>query len=95
MIKPLTHPRKFTVNDFAKDLHCKFYRQKLVQNLLTEYGYYVHNVNELKFDLVWFHSISTVVDYLIPNTVYTYIINIYDFVDNTFKWARANFFAHS
>ena len=28
--------------------------------------------------LVWFGGISTIVGYLMPNLVYTYILNIYD-----------------
>ena len=28
--------------------------------------------------MVWFNGISTIVGYLMPNPVYTYIINIYD-----------------
>ena len=34
------------------------------------------------FGLVWFYSISTIVGYLIPNPLYTYIyiLNIYDLV---------------
>ena len=30
------------------------------------------------FGWVWFHGISTIVDYLMPNPLYTYILNIYD-----------------
>ena len=30
--------------------------------------------------LVWFYGISTAVGYLIPNPLYTYILNIYDLV---------------
>ena len=41
------------------------------------------------FGLVGFHGISTIVGYLMPNSVYTYVLNIYDllthFVDNIFK----------
>ena len=32
------------------------------------------------FSLVGFHGISTIVGYLIPNPLYTYISNIYDLV---------------
>ena len=32
------------------------------------------------FGLVGFYSISKIVGYLMPNTLYTYIINIYDLV---------------
>ena len=32
------------------------------------------------FGLVWFHGISTLVGYLMPNPIYTYILNIYDLV---------------
>ena len=28
----------------------------------------------------WFHGISTIVGYLMPNPVFTYILNIYDLV---------------
>ena len=51
--------------------------------------------NTLTILLGWlrFYVISTIVDYLMLNTVYTYILNIYDlfthFVDNILKpvWA--------
>ena len=32
------------------------------------------------FGLVWFYGISTIVDYLMPNPVYTYTLNIYRLV---------------
>ena len=32
------------------------------------------------YDLVWFYGISTIVGYLMPNPLYTYILNIYDLV---------------
>ena len=41
------------------------------------------NVNRAKrfwFDLFGFNGISTFVGYLIPNTVYTHVLNIYDLV---------------
>ena len=47
-------------------------------------------------DLLWFYGISTIVGYLMPNPLYTYILNIYDkwthFVDNIFKRAWAYLF---
>ena len=30
--------------------------------------------------MVWFYGISTIVGYLMPNPLYTYISNIYDLV---------------
>ena len=33
-----------------------------------------------QFGLVWFHGISTIVGYLMPNSLYTYILDIYDLV---------------
>ena len=30
--------------------------------------------------LVWFYGISTIVGYLMPNSLYTYILDIYDLV---------------
>ena len=48
---------------------------------------------------VGFHSLSTIVGHLMPNAIYTYILDIHDlkthFVDNIFKQAWAHFFAHS
>ena len=32
------------------------------------------------FALLWFYGISTIVGYLMPNPLYTYILNIYDLV---------------
>ena len=32
------------------------------------------------FGLVWFDGISPIVGYLMPNPLYTYIFNIYDYV---------------
>ena len=32
------------------------------------------------FGLVWFHGISTIVGYLMPNSLHTFILNIYDLV---------------
>ena len=32
------------------------------------------------FGLVWFYGISTIVGYLMPNPLYTYMLNIYDLV---------------
>ena len=41
------------------------------------------------FGLVWFYGISTIAGYLMPNTVYTWILDIYDFVD------KISFLAHN
>ena len=43
------------------------------------------NNNYFAFGLVWFgwvgfYDISTIVGYLMPNPLYTYILNIYDLV---------------
>ena len=32
------------------------------------------------FGLVWFYDVSTIVGYLSPNPLYTYILNVYDLV---------------
>ena len=39
---------------------------------------YFDAVNQLWFGLVWLHGISTIVSYLMPNLLYTYILIIYD-----------------
>ena len=47
----------------------------------------------IRFDLVWFYGLSTIVGYLMSNPVYTYILNIYiydfqtNFVENILKHA--------
>ena len=33
-----------------------------------------------RFDLVWFYGISTIVGYLMPNPLFTYVSNIYGLV---------------
>ena len=38
--------------------------------------YYIYII----FGLFWFYGISTKVGYLMPNPLYTYILNIYDLV---------------
>ena len=40
---------------------------------------YIH-IKYIGFGLVVFYGISTLVSYLMPSPVYTYILNIYDFV---------------
>ena len=37
-------------------------------------------IKYILFGLVWFYGISTIVGYLMPNPLYTYILNIYDLV---------------
>ena len=47
---------------------------------------------------VWFYGISTIIGYLMLNPLYTYMLNIYmktHFVNNIFKQAWVNLFAHS
>ena len=55
------------------------------------------NIMILMFvDLFMFYCISTLVGYLMPNPVYTYISNIYNslryFIDNIFRCVWAHFF---
>ena len=37
-------------------------------------------IKYILFGLVWFYVISTIVGYLMPNALYTYILNTYDLV---------------
>ena len=37
-------------------------------------------LNSNPWNLLWFYGISTIVGYLMPNPLYTYILNIYDLV---------------
>ena len=41
---------------------------------------FFHKCNSALFGLVWFYGISTIVGCLMPNPLYTYILNIYDLV---------------
>ena len=50
-----------------------------------------HKRKSALVDLVGFYGISTIVGYLMPNPVYTYILFVNTFVDNIFKWAQAHF----
>ena len=50
----------------------------------------LHNVTQI-ISLVWFYGISTLLGYLMPNSLNIYVLNMYDLlthsVDNVFKWA--------
>ena len=39
-----------------------------------------HTNTNYRLGLVWFDSISTTVGYFMPNLLYTYILDIYDWV---------------
>ena len=59
-----------SINNFAK-------KKRVALNL--------KNWHEVKWfgliaprELVWFYEISTIVGYLMPNPIYTYILDIYD-----------------
>ena len=51
--------------------HCRLFNAKSSVYIYIKY---------IGFGLVWFYGISTIVDYLLPNPFYTYILNIYDLV---------------
>ena len=51
--------------------HCRLFNAKSSLYMYIKY---------IKFTLVVFYGISTIVDYLMPNLLYTYILNIYDLV---------------
>ena len=38
------------------------------------------NIKYIKFGLVGFYGISTIISYLMPNSLYTHILDIYDLV---------------
>ena len=44
------------------------------------YTYILNRYDLVRFGLVWFYGISTIVGYLMPNPLYTYIFDIYDLV---------------
>ncbi len=39
-----------------------------------------HGGSHKWFGLVWFYGISTIIGYLMPNPLYTYILDMYDLV---------------
>ena len=51
--------------------HCRLFKDKSSLYICIKY---------ISFGLVGFYGISTFVDYLMPNLLYTYILNIYDLV---------------
>ena len=50
-----------------------------IRRFLKSYDLSVY-VNFNLIGMVWFYRISTTVGYLMPNPLYTYILNIYDLV---------------
>ena len=52
--------------------HCRLFN--------AESFLYIYIIYMIWFDLVWFYGISTIVGYLMPNPLYTYILNIYDLI---------------
>ena len=50
--------------------------RRLFNVKLSSYKY----IKYIEFALVGFYGISTIVGYLMPNALYTYILNIYDLV---------------
>ena len=51
--------------------HCRLFNAKFSLYIYIKY---------ILFGLVGFYGISTIVGYLMPNSLYTYILNIYDLV---------------
>ena len=51
--------------------HCRLFNAK--------FSFYIY-IKYIGFELVGFYGISTIVGYLIPNPIYTYILNILDLV---------------
>ena len=51
--------------------YCKLFNAKSFSCIYIKYIY---------FDLVGFYGISTILGYLMPNPLYTYILDIYDLV---------------
>ena len=51
--------------------HCRLFNGKYSLDIYIKY---------IGFGFVGFYGISTIVGYLIPNPLYTYILNIYDLV---------------
>ena len=47
---------------------------------MDKYYFIISNYFLFNFGLVRFYGISTIVGYLMPNPLYAYMLNIYDFV---------------
>ena len=69
--------------------HCRLFNAEPSLYIYMKYIWFV---------LVWFSDISTIVGYLMPNPLYTYISNIYGlsthFLNNSFKRVWAHCFLH-
>ena len=54
--------------------------QPLLFIYMIWFGWVLRHINHCRlfilFGLVWFYGISTIVGYLMPNPLYTYILNI-------------------
>ena len=61
--------------------HCRLFNAKSSLYIYIKY---------IGFGLVWFDGISTIVGYLMPNPLYTYILNIYDLVWFGLVWWYIN-----
>ena len=57
--------------------HCRLFNDKSSLYIYIKY---------IWFGLVGFYGVSTIVGYLMPNPLYTYILNIYDLVWLGFLW---------
>ena len=58
--------------NFTYRQYCKLIEMKNYKHLY--YGIHSHTHHTC---LVWFYGISTIVGYLMPSPVYTYLLNIY------------------
>ena len=58
----------------------KIIRKNLVYALNFAFGDKVCMIKMWSESTVWFYGISTIEGYLMPNPLYTYILNIYDLV---------------
>ena len=69
--------------------HCRLFNAKSSLYVYIKY---------IWFGLVEFHGISTIVGYLMPNSIFTYILNIWfvsTFYRCTGKWSSSHLFALS
>ena len=65
----------------VKSISVYFYRKSSTTSIFFNINIFITLKNQIVlfglvwFGLVWFHGISTIIGYLMPNSVYTYLAN--------------------
>ena len=64
-------------------------RSQIDLGVISCHSYQVDPMVLIKFGLIWFYGISTIVGYFMPNLVFTYILDIW-FVNTFYRYTQLN-----